>query len=225
MKRLSAMLMPDEKRKISKIGKFFQHLAKKLDSLWPFNRWDWVGDMSYMGPKLAIRFFFGRIWDKITLVVFRERLFRSIAYFKKGWYSFDFDSACAMDDFCWKLERIANVLEKHGIAVDSDKRAKEIRHTVFLLRRVIADDYYFENCEPIEEKYGHIVMNWEAKPDESGGIPHTRLFGPRSKSVPADQPIIKKLEKEAMERAIYQRQRDWEYALKTIQKHFWTWWD
>jgi hypothetical protein len=224
MSYLKALLMNDDKRKITRFGKRIQKLCKRLEDRWPFKHFEIVDDAALMGPRLAIEFFFERLWDRVTFAITRERLKRSWDYAKKGYMSYDFDSHHALDDFCWKLERIAKCVDT-GHHVDGKNDARKIRQATYLFKRVMDDDYYQENIKPIEEKYGETVMNWEAPRDKDGSVGSTVLFGPRSKSVPADQPIIKKLEGQAMQKSIDQRQRDWKYAMGIVQKYFWHWWD
>ena len=225
MSFMTDLLMKDKDRKITKLGRIVQKFCKRVEDKWPFKHFDVIDDSALMGPGKGLKYFFWGIWDKITFSIFRERLFRSLAYAKQGWMSFDFDSHCALRDFCWKLERIAKHLETHAITTTCHKDAKKIRQVVYLFNRVMDDDYYQENCKPIDEKYGERVFAWDVKDDDDQDNNRHTIYRGRSKQTPENKEIIEELEKKAMQQAIYQRERDWSYALNIIKKYFFQWWD
>ena len=68
------------------------------------------------------------------------RVKRAIAYFKHGWNSRDYDWAFLFNDIVFKLLRMSEHFEEHGMGEQSTAKAKEMRECAKCLNTLIHFD-------------------------------------------------------------------------------------
>jgi hypothetical protein len=156
--------------------------------------------------------------EKIThpLEIFWERLSRSCCYAKRGWKSYDFDSSYALEDFIWKLNRVAVILDKYKYHTVDEENAQQIKRVTYLLDRINKDEY--EECyKELEDKYG----NYTFKRDAEGKMFPLR----REKETDENTEDCHKMFGEAIQKHEEMRQKEFDEALKIISEHFYEWWN
>ena len=141
----------------------------------------------------------------------------------------DFDYDAILDLLVFKLGLMADFFEKHGHALGSTKRAKEMRKVADLLAKVAKDDYYWDLCEPFRKKYGEPEIKWESLSDEeckkSDANPGelTRMLTFYKGKLETEE--MKKEQHKLFMKADRMRQADLKRAFDLMTKRLFWWWD
>jgi hypothetical protein len=78
------------------------------------------------------------------------------------WNQFDFDYNYSIDVFKFQLEKQAEYLESEKARTrDAKDRAKRIRTTLKLMKKVYDEEYAMEYSDKMEELYGKDLMKYE----------------------------------------------------------------
>jgi len=219
-----------------KLQRFMKKANKYIDKIPYIWRWNIFDNLEWLPLGEALSFMWDSIVRQVTLRHFRQQLRSGLAYFKQGYYAYDFDSAYAMDIFTWKLERLAKVLDENDRHYGDRKYAKQIREVVRLIERVKEDDYVDEFEKEVAEKYGDDIhyradtkgfMGFRNKGKgpfknrHCGAVTMSR----REKWTPELDKEINKAERAKYRKAHNKRMREWKKALGMIEKDFFAWWD
>jgi len=241
VKALKLPLSDEEEAKLSPRDKGFREFVGKLSTLkifgWRVGRtFPILDDIEMFGFKEGVDYAWDRFLRAITFRYFRQRLHMGLDHFKKGFYSCDFDSMSALEEFTWKLERLGDHMKGCNMHVGVDQDYKRITDTVGLLKRVIADDYLPEFEKEVADKYGDDIR-YEASTkgvfgfcNEGKGPFKNKHVGSiclhrREKWKPENHYEIEKAERRKYVKAHNKRMREWHKALQLIEKHIFEWWD
>lgn len=63
----------------------------------------------------------------------------------------DWDFSVLLSLIQWKVGRMADNMEKHGVIENNERYARQMRYLVFLLERYMNDDYYYKNMPEYDE--------------------------------------------------------------------------
>jgi len=159
---------------------------------------------------------FGRLISRIRW--FFIRIKNAFQYGWRGWKTYDFDSHNALADFTWKLTRLSLVIRKNKRHVGWEKDVKHIGIVVYLLNRVMADEYYFPDHDRLIKKYGELKFYPCNDGTDNSFMRHER-------ETPENAEQIRKENKRAINKAQNRRQLDWDYSLTIIHKYFFHWWN
>ena len=222
--------------KISKMKPFekkVQSIAEFLNDKPILRRIQFLDDLQFFSINESFDFLIQRIVSSITFRQFRGRMKRGLDYFKRGYNTFDFDSSYALEDFTWKLERLAKVMDRNDRHFGDKESAEKIREATKLFERVMKDQYFDEFEKEVEKKYGANIR-YTARHDDFGN----QGIGPfknesvgslvkyfREKWNPKNHSDIKKAERRKYKKAANKRTREWRKALNIIENHFFEWWD
>lgn len=211
---------------------WLNNLASRLGNLPILRRFKILDDLADYNFWGAMYLTAERWFEIITLRNLRFRLKLGWDYFKVGFNSWDFDSALALKEFMWKLERIAKYLEEHDRHTDVNECVKQIREFNRLAGRVLEDEYADELEKELEKKYGANIWYW-AKNDfwnkgkgpfknpNCGSMSLTR----REKWTVKLDSEINKAERAKYKKAWKMREQEWKKALHILEKNFFKWWD
>jgi len=213
-----------DEEKITKFGLLLKRFCNNLNADGFLYRFDLVSDCGEFGPKWAFKNLTRHIWRVVTFASFRRKVGQVFDYAKRGWNTEDFDYSYVLEDFCWKLDRLADHIEEHDMHTTAQADAKKIRRTIKLFKRALDDDYLTHTFKDIDEKYGKKVFDWSPEEKEDGKPQLYRLKTSRPKAKPEDEKLVRDLEIRAYKLSDRARARDFRYALKSIEKHFWAWW-
>ena len=144
-------------------------------------------------------------------------------YGKLLWYDFEFDYVYLLRILQLKLRLMADNFEKRGVTVSAPKKAKEIRICVYLIDRIIDNNYDELLTKKLEEKYGK--LEWEFTDTEDSKFKELHLY---RKKAPEGTPEFEDEKKQSLKIIKYsdeQRQRDINYLFDTMKKNIQGWWD
>lgn len=140
------------------------------------------------------------------------------------WNTYDFDSQYAIEYFIFQLEKIADFLESpKAKTLGANNRAKKIRTTVKLLKRVHVDEYYrMQWGDIIESKYGKMAFAF--KPIEGTDYSEfLRTFDGREYSKEEMEAIDEETSLE-MRKSEQQHQKAKRIAWKMVGSYVDHWW-
>jgi hypothetical protein len=242
VKGLKLPLSDKEEKELSPLSKKFKDIVEKISS---FRIGGWrigytfkiLDDVGEWGLKRGMEYTFDRWLDAVTFSQFRYQFGLGWDYFKRGFKSCDFDSASALEDFIWKLERLGKHIKRHDIHEGADKDSERIAETVRLLKRFMADEYLDEFEKEVAEKYGDDIR-YEARttgcfgffnkgkgPFKGNSATCTMTLHRREKWTPENHYEIAKAERAMYRKAHTKRMKEWHKALTIIEKHLLEWWD
>lgn len=84
-----------------------------------------------------------------------ERISRSLAFAKRGWLHYDFESAYLYDIMAFKLKRIYPVL-KNGYAVQEKENMDALKEAIAICERLFAGNYDDKYHKAHNKKWGKI---------------------------------------------------------------------
>lgn len=144
------------------------------------------------------------------------------SYGRLLWIDFDFDWIYLLKIMKLKMTRMASAMD-NGMTVSSPRHAKELRHAVAVIDRIIADDYDKLGYEKLEEKYGK--TNWQFLPIENSNFSELLIEREKAKKGTPEYDEEYKETKKIMVNAERQRKADIKYLFEYITKHIEGWWD
>jgi len=139
------------------------------------------------------------------------------------WKDRDWDQYFLYVILQFKLKQMEKLQRQHGISVNSNDYADQMKTCILLLDRIIKDDYLTNALKPHEEKWGESRLNFKPLPDNA------ELF----EGIFTVEKVTNKKEKgqENKERmALYKhvdnlQKNDLDLLFKNMRKYVEGWWD
>ena len=179
-----------------------------------------IGDYQENGLKYALQ---QKWWDiRYPFRNFFRYITKMFAYGQHLWHDFDFDWVYLLKVMKFKLERMAKAFD-NGMTVSAPKRAKEIRHTIAVLDRIINDDYSELGNRKLEEKYGK--SEWQFIPIEDSKYSELIIDREGARKGTPEYEAERKEFRKVIENAERQKKADIDYVFRYIAKHLQSWWD
>lgn len=154
-----------------------------------------------------------------------ERASRSLAFAKRGWMHYDFESAYLYDIMAFKLKRIYKCLEQ-GHAIQHDEDMLALKEAIEICERLFKGDYDSKYYEAHELKWGAMKSDHIPEYNEDGSVKWYRWETSRPNAKTATQ---QKREVADLRRIWKNEEKDRRADLKRLHeilvKHEPTWWD
>lgn len=171
------------------------------------------------------------IEDKITWPVQHfftynyERISRSLAWARKGWKHYDWESAYLYDVMAWKMKRIHAALLV-GNAIQEDENMEALKEAIAICERLFKADYDDPYRKAHDEKWGEMVTWFTPAYFPNGEQSGSYWNSSRPNAVTEEQ----KAEEVADLRKIWEyeerdRKLDIDRLAEILKKHEPSWWD
>jgi hypothetical protein len=165
------------------------------------------------------------MWDKLRYFFsgIKNGILNLITWFPIIWHDRHYDSHYIFLVLRHKLKLTEKHIREHDNHLGAHKDADKIKRCIFILNRII-DDNYFENVmKRHDEKWGKCDMTFTPIDDKPG---YSELII-KHKNVKTDKD--EKEQKKHIQRCIrhegYLQKQDVEYLFKLMSKHIKYWWD
>lgn len=179
-----------------------------------------IGDYQESGLKYAFK---QKWWDiRYPFRLFFRYVSKMFSYGRHLWNDFDFDWVYLLQIMKFKMERMAKAMDK-GMTVSAPRHAKEIRHAIAVIDRIINDDYANFGYNKLEEKYGK--SDWKFLPIEDSKYSELLIERERARKGTPDYEAERKETMKIIHNAERQRKADIKYLFEYIAKHLQGWWD
>jgi len=171
------------------------------------------------------------IEDKITWPVEHflsynyERISRSLAWARKGWKHYDWESAYLYDVMAWKMRRIHTAL-LDGNAIHEEENLQALQEAIAICERLFESDYDAPYRKIHNEKWGELESHFTPAYFPNGKRSGSYWNTSRKNAVTEEQ----QAEQVADLRKIYEyeerdRKLDIDRLAEILKKHEPTWWD
>lgn len=156
---------------------------------------------------------------------YKERISRSLAFAKRGWMHYDFESAYLYDIMAFKMERIYEVL-KDGHVYQEDEDMAALKEAIEICKRLFAGEHEDKHYAAHSAKWGELEHKDFPEHDENGKVKWYRLELTRPNAVTEAQ----KEEELADLRKVWEygerdRKADLDRLNEILKKHEPSWWD
>lgn len=185
-------------------GTWYGNAIKKVDYAWKMYLW------------YPVSGFFRR---------YHERTTRSLAFAKRGWMHYDFESAYLYDIMAFKLKRIhATLLDGHAYQYPKDMKA--LKEAIRICERLFKGGYEWKYHRKHDKKWGKIRTKDIPNYDENGKI--------KSYTWKTSRRGVKNKRQEKQERKEFlkcwgdgerDRIKDLDRLNEILKKHEPSWWD
>lgn len=137
-------------------------------------------------------------------------------------YDFDFDWVYILKLLRVKLQRTSDAL-KRGHLVSSERHSLELKRLVFLIDRILADDYDKISRERLDAEYGE--LEHKSEPTDNPNLNRMILDRPLAREGSLEYLIESKKSMKMFKDAERQKQADIDYLFDTMKKKLQGWWD
>lgn len=162
---------------------------------------------------------FNRIRD--SLVQFKEFVRRLYHWLPVLWNDRDYDYSFFYHILRFKLKRMAAHLREHNILLYTERYARQIDYAVFLLDRIIADDYCASKYAAHQEKWGDVSFD---KRLENDGTYSLDIYVTKARESGLDEQEA--AEFRTLSELKYRcKENDLDRLFRHIRKYHQRWWD
>lgn len=154
-----------------------------------------------------------------------ERISRSLAWARKGWDHYDWESAYLYDVMAFKLKRVHAAL-LDGNAIQEDENMEPLKEAIAICERLFKGDYDDQYYALHDEKWGKLESSFTPYFFPNGERAGSSWNTWRKNAVTEEQKAEELAElRKVWEYAERDRQLDIDRLAEILKKHEPTWWD
>jgi hypothetical protein len=157
---------------------------------------------------------------------FKEAVLRCYRWFPIIWTDRDWDYSNILNVLKHKIRFTRECIDKHGLHMDKDNTAKNMKIAEFLLQRLIDDDYYKYQNEQHIKKWGHITFGKNRRGNISADNKWSDC-GMSRENIKSQKDYEQELKesRRMYTHSDYMRKQDEIYLFNHIRKYYTSWWN